>query len=574
MNLRLAISYLILLLVSGTINAASSTYQLSYDAANRVQEIRLNNSNLANYQHEPNGSLQKVKLSGTYPVDEEPIIELSTDKLDFSQQKTNTQRTKTISISNKGNQSLNITLGPSPSSFLVVNNCQNTLAFGDTCQIAITFFPTSEQNYTGSLAINSNAKNGQQLLTLQGKGSTTDEPLEITDASGVDNASNVSVAGNLTLTLGQELEEGSCFADIQIKDSVGNLVDANASISGSSLVVDPSGSLGVNQTYSLVVPDCAVQSTEGHLLSAGLSYVFSTGNSPYGSPVKAIAAGDGHVLAVREDGTVWAWGDNGYGQLGNGTTIGSSVPIQVIGTGGNGHLNGISKLFAFEKNSFAVSGTGEAKSWGNNYNGMTGTSTSYQQNKEVFFPRHAQSSVIDVLVPSKVRGIYSHFVTNVGSDNFHGLYQSTSSGELKNMYRTVKDEMDFDLNTPLKSMVLDWHHNLYIVNMDGTVRGKICKFNFTCSYDYRNIPNLSDIKKVFRWDKTNYISIFYAVSEAGDVFSWLGGTSRYVTTFPTDNNRWENLPQKLSNLSGVSKISSSSTHVLALKKDGSIWGVG
>ena len=36
--------------------------------------------------------------------------------------------------------------------------------------------------------------------------------------------------------------------------------------------------------------------------------------------VVAIAAGGTHSLALKSDGTVWAWGYNYYGQLGNGTT--------------------------------------------------------------------------------------------------------------------------------------------------------------------------------------------------------------------------------------------------------------
>ena len=36
--------------------------------------------------------------------------------------------------------------------------------------------------------------------------------------------------------------------------------------------------------------------------------------------VVAVAAGYYHSLAVKTDGTVWAWGDNDYGQLGDGTT--------------------------------------------------------------------------------------------------------------------------------------------------------------------------------------------------------------------------------------------------------------
>lgn len=48
--------------------------------------------------------------------------------------------------------------------------------------------------------------------------------------------------------------------------------------------------------------------------------------------VKAISAGGDHSLALRSDGTVWAWGDDDNGQLGNDTPLADSpVPVQVPG---------------------------------------------------------------------------------------------------------------------------------------------------------------------------------------------------------------------------------------------------
>lgn len=45
--------------------------------------------------------------------------------------------------------------------------------------------------------------------------------------------------------------------------------------------------------------------------------------------VTAIEASSDHSLAVASGGTVWAWGNNASGQLGNGTRTRTSIPVQV-----------------------------------------------------------------------------------------------------------------------------------------------------------------------------------------------------------------------------------------------------
>lgn len=50
--------------------------------------------------------------------------------------------------------------------------------------------------------------------------------------------------------------------------------------------------------------------------------------------VKLIAVGAFHNLALQEDGTLWAWGNNEYGQLGTGDTQPRSQPIPVQGLSG------------------------------------------------------------------------------------------------------------------------------------------------------------------------------------------------------------------------------------------------
>jgi alpha-tubulin suppressor-like RCC1 family protein len=146
------------------------------------------------------------------------------------------------------------------------------------------------------------------------------------------------------------------------------------------------------------------------------------------SSVQAIAGGGAHSLAIESDGTVWAWGDNSYGQLGNGSIIGSNIPVQVLGltgviipiAGGGSHsiaqksdgtlwawglngagqlgngsnnnssipvqvsgvlgLTGVSAVSAGENHTVAYDGTGAVWTWGSNAKGQLGNGSGLDSN--------------------------------------------------------------------------------------------------------------------------------------------------------------------------------------------------
>jgi alpha-tubulin suppressor-like RCC1 family protein len=76
------------------------------------------------------------------------------------------------------------------------------------------------------------------------------------------------------------------------------------------------------------------------------------------SGVKAVSAGGNHGLALLENGTVMAWGDNERGQLGNGTTTSSDVPVAVSG------LSGVTAISAGFSQSLALLSDGTVMAWG------------------------------------------------------------------------------------------------------------------------------------------------------------------------------------------------------------------
>jgi alpha-tubulin suppressor-like RCC1 family protein len=91
--------------------------------------------------------------------------------------------------------------------------------------------------------------------------------------------------------------------------------------------------------------------------------------------VIAISAGNYHSLALKSDGTVWAWGYNGDGQLGNGTITGSSiVPIQVIG------LTDVIAISAGNYHSLALKSDGTVWAWGTNGFGVLGNGGTTEYN--------------------------------------------------------------------------------------------------------------------------------------------------------------------------------------------------
>lgn len=100
--------------------------------------------------------------------------------------------------------------------------------------------------------------------------------------------------------------------------------------------------------------------------------------SAQAQPYSSISVGDFHVCAVRTNGGVQCWGDNEYGQLGNGTTTSSAFPVNVIG------ISSATAVTTGGRFSCALLQGGRVQCWGGNNIYQLGNGTTTQSLTPVY----------------------------------------------------------------------------------------------------------------------------------------------------------------------------------------------
>lgn len=301
------------------------------------------------------------------------------------------------------------------------------------------------------------------------------------------------------------------------------------------------------------------------------------------SNVKTIATGGYHSLALKCDGTVWAWGDNLDGQLGNGTSTSSSYPIQVKNSDGT-WLSNVTAIAAGGFHTLALKNDGTLWAWGYNEDGELGNGTNLNSNYPIQVKNFNGASFINVIAIAAGK----YHTLALKSDNTVWAWGYNEDGELGNgttsnsRFPTQAKNSDGTFFTNVSALLAGYYHSMAL-KKDGTL--------WTWGYnEYGQLGNGTTYRskypiQVKNSDGTSFINATIisaggyhslTLKNNGTLWAWgdnFDGQLGNGTT--TDYSK----PIQVKNSDGTSfsnvfAVTGGIYHSLAIKTNGTLWAWG
>lgn len=273
------------------------------------------------------------------------------------------------------------------------------------------------------------------------------------------------------------------------------------------------------------------------------------------SPVKigtgyaAVAGGYGHTVAIKTDGSLWAWGNNEYGQLGDGSIKSRRNPVQ-IGTGYSAVEVGWSHTLALKAN-------GSLWSWGHNEYGQLGDGITENRSKPL---------LIDTGYSAIAAG--SHYSVALKTDGSLWAWGRNAYGQLGDGSNTDRTS-PVPIGTGYAAVAAGWGHTLAL-KTDGSL----------WVWGLNNSGQLGIGSNAYNSNTPVQVGSGYTALAAGEYHSlalkadgslWAWGRNsqgQLGDGSTTDRRR----PVQVD--IGYKTVAAGHHHTVALKSDGSLWTWG
>lgn len=278
--------------------------------------------------------------------------------------------------------------------------------------------------------------------------------------------------------------------------------------------------------------------------------------------IAAVASGAYHSLALTNAGKVWSWGKNDQGQLGHGTLIESHVPKQIDG------LSNIISIAAGFDYSLALRNDGTVWAWGANLWGVLGDGT--YNNK----PSPVQVNNLSGIVAIAAGTEHCLALKNDGTVWSWGWNANGCLGDGSNVAER-STAAQIPALTSIKAIAANGSFHSMALKNNGTVWVWGDNFNSQLgdgSLMPQSIPiqltSVSDVVYIGTGERHSF-----AVKSDGSLWAWgWNGNGQLGVDFNFDSHQL--VPVKVELLPGVKRIVGGSFHSLAQKLDGSVYTMG
>lgn len=362
---------------------------------------------------------------------------------------------------------------------------------------------------------------------------------------------------------------------IATQPATGTVAAVSGSVDVTAIAPWTQVAAGGNQTIAL--------KTDGRLYSWGLNIQGQLGdgtNTLRNTPVtvagnstiwKQVAVGDSFAVAIRTDGTLWAWGNNLFGQLGQGDQVPRTVPTQV-GTAKNWTYVAVGKshVVALSTATATTGGTPVVSLWvwGNNYASQLG-----------------DGKTVDLLVPTRlgtdswlaVAAGDAHTIAIKRSDQSLWTWGDNTYGQLGNGTTGAKVGVPTQVGTANWSAVAAGsRHSLAIRNDDGVLfawgAGESGQVGNNSTSLQSSPTQVSDASA--RWTQVaGGVSHSIGVRNDGTLWTWGRGVEGQLGQTVASSL----MPLQVGNLRTWKAVAAGANHSVALQTDGnnlSLWTWG
>jgi alpha-tubulin suppressor-like RCC1 family protein len=261
---------------------------------------------------------------------------------------------------------------------------------------------------------------------------------------------------------------------------------------------------------------------------------------------------DTHIVALKQDGSLWSWGSNNRGQLGDGTVIPSNIPKQI----GKGYSAIAAGLFF----TIALKANGDLWGWGTNVYGQLGNDVT---NTAFLPPTLIGSGYRSVTVGGEGNG----FTLAIKTDDTLWAWGSNASGQLGDG-TTTNRSMPTLIGTGFSTVAAGNSHTIAI-KTDGTLwawggnsSGQFGDGTTTHSLLPRQVGSGYDVV-------TAGLQFTAAIKQNGTLWAWGRNEYGQLGDGSIVNS---SVPKLIGN--GFSAVSAGQYHMQAVKSDGTVWATG